>query len=502
MHCQKCRSPLRLDSSLEDLNPAAFKLLAGKSSKYDALFTITNHVDATVSPDASKSSRSRKQLPSYQQERLADYDAASQNARPASIKQSFIHPSRSRGKDPNMSFIMLTESQVLDSPTPKPKKQSSTTASLPQSQQTFLKDRTEATESIFEVLSSRSDIDHPICAECTEILVEGLQKRLAQANKERDAYVDFLRQANADIPSEEDVRQAEEEHQRAYKEEQSALDELQNLEREKAELEKEILGLDSVLHDLETREEKFWEQRNEHSMELTKYQNERDRVNNQFEFDSKQLQRLQRANVYNDTFAIGYDGYFGTINGLRLGRLPDRAVEWSEINAAWGHTCLLLATVAEKLHFQFFGFELKPMGSTSQILEYISRKPSGNRSNDTTSQDKKKVHELFTSGDYSLGIGLFSRKFDTAMVAFLECLKQLISHAENTQVMGPNGQPVVCPTIPYKIDKDVIGEASIKLAGFNQEVQWTKACKSMLICCKYLLAHASNISELGQRTDD
>lgn len=29
MLCQKCRTPLRLDSSLEGLNPAAFDLLVG-----------------------------------------------------------------------------------------------------------------------------------------------------------------------------------------------------------------------------------------------------------------------------------------------------------------------------------------------------------------------------------------------------------------------------------------------------------------------------------------
>lgn len=31
MYCQKCRTPLRLDSSLEDLNPAAYDLLVGES---------------------------------------------------------------------------------------------------------------------------------------------------------------------------------------------------------------------------------------------------------------------------------------------------------------------------------------------------------------------------------------------------------------------------------------------------------------------------------------
>lgn len=30
MHCQKCRTPLKLDSSLEDLNPAAYDVLVGR----------------------------------------------------------------------------------------------------------------------------------------------------------------------------------------------------------------------------------------------------------------------------------------------------------------------------------------------------------------------------------------------------------------------------------------------------------------------------------------
>ena len=30
MFCQKCRQPLKLDSSLEDLNPAAYDLLVCK----------------------------------------------------------------------------------------------------------------------------------------------------------------------------------------------------------------------------------------------------------------------------------------------------------------------------------------------------------------------------------------------------------------------------------------------------------------------------------------
>jgi beclin 1 len=38
------------------------------------------------------------------------------------------------------------------------------------------------------------------------------------------------------------------------------------------------------------------------------------------------LEKLERTNVYNDAFCIGHDGVFGTINGLRLGRVAGVAV--------------------------------------------------------------------------------------------------------------------------------------------------------------------------------
>src|SRR4051812_21835557 len=68
--------------------------------------------------------------------------------------------------------------------------------------------------------------------------------------------------------------------------------------------------------------------------------------------DVATLEKLERTNVYNDAFCIGHDGVFGTINGLRLGRVPgvpvslfffstlfnrrvwDTQVDWVEINAA------------------------------------------------------------------------------------------------------------------------------------------------------------------------
>lgn len=357
----------------------------------------------------------------------------------------------------------------------------------------------ETAARLFEILSSHSDIDHPICVECTDRLVNQLQKRLGNAARERDAYVGFLRQANTDIPTEEELGQARLELQKLQKQETVAMTNLESLEAQKAAMEAEILELDRQAHELDLDEEQFWAERNSFSQKLTGFQSERDRINNQYDHDSKQLERLRRANVYNDTFSIGHDGYFGTINGLRLGRLSERPVEWSEINAAWGHTCLLLATVAEKLSYTFKGYELLPMGSSSQIRQSKTPRTS---SNDPSHPVKQKfdTYKLSSSGEAIFNVGIFHREFDTAMIGFLECLRQLIQHAERTPIRLPDGTLVECPRIGYKIEKDKIGDNSIKLSGLgSQEESFTKACKLTLICCKFLLAHASTVNEIRRR---
>lgn len=147
-------------------------------------------------------------------------------------------------------------------------------------------------------------------------------------------------------------------------------------------------------------------------------------------------------------------------------------VEWSEINAAWGQTLLLLATVAEKLQFGFEGWRLKPMGSSSRI------------ENIDMQGDTPKVAgslELFSSGDLPIRLWMY-RKFDAAMVAFLDCLKQLGAFVETRDANLK---------LPYPIIKDKIGDACIRLA-FNPDEEWTRACKYTLTCAKFLLAHASN----------
>lgn len=401
-----------------------------------------------------------------------------------------------------MSFVMLTESQVV--PPAVVKSPEDTNPKRPQQEDTIGMDASqdegkamsqdmERASRLFEILSARSDIDHPVCVECTDLLVTGLQRRLEAATKERDAYVSFLKQVNAEIPTEDEVRESQEALANAREAEDAAIQELKKLEQEKLAVDEEIAQLEEEAQALDIEEEKFWSERNAFAMKLAEFQNVRDSVNLQYDHDTQLLEKLQRTNVYNDTFCISHDGKFGTINGLRLGRLSNVPVDWPEINAAWGHTVLLLQTVADKLGFKFANYDLQPMGSTSRIIKYETLPPPSMSRNSTASTrpQKKAVLELYSSGDMPLGLTFMHRRFDNAMVAFLECMRQLGEFVEQESARGnESGRGLA---LPYRIEGEKIGDVSIKL-GIAQDDAWSRACKFTLTCCKFLLAHASNVN--------
>ncbi|KAK4629691.1 Vacuolar protein sorting-associated protein 30 [Fulvia fulva] len=478
LRCQKCKTTLHIDGSLDSLNPASFKILADAAPALEP-----------KAPEAPRSAAAK--------ERRQLYNDVSKQAGPPMHKRTVTaNQGTPSGKQyPDMSYINISDSQVVPasqhdaftSPTRKKSVTKNSDSLNTANGETRMSREMESVMRLFEILSARSDIDHPVCSECTEILLEGLQRRQAGISRERDAYVDFLKKAQQDVPTDEEKAKTKRDLEDARQREKQALQELEALEAEKARMEDEIAALDAEAGELDEEEDQFWRERNAFAAELSAFQEERDSLQNQLAHDNKVLEALQRTNVYNDTFCIGHDGTFGTINGLRLGRTPEISVDWPEINAAWGQTLLLLTVVIEKLGLQLKGYELVPIGSTSKVtrLEY----PQIASTTDT--KPKKTIFELFSSGDLPLGLGFLHRNFDNAMVAFLECLRQIGEHVEHTT--PKSGSPGL--KMPYVIAKDKIGEVSIKLGSFGQEEQWTKACKYTLTCCKFLLAHASHVAD-------
>ena len=332
-----------------------------------------------------------------------------------------------------------------------------------------VEDITQAAE-VFAFLSEHCDVDHPLCSECPEAVLEGYQKQLAQHNDAAGLYEELLAQLSAEVSNEKGGEGAgpDQELEALRREEEALKVELLRSEEKRRQYSEELAKEREREAGLKREEEEYWRDFNEHQRQMLQFADDQLSVTYQLQYYTEQLERLKKTNIINATFHIWHNGYFGTINGLRLGRLQSVPVEWSEINAAWGQTIFLLNTLARMSGVTFERYRLVPYGNQS-IIEVLD--------------GKKKVLPLH----YTSGLRLFQEaKFDSAMVAFLDCLQQFKAHVETSS----KGEFA----LPYKIEKDRIGDDngyfSIKM-NLNSMENWTKALKYTLTDLRWALTWVS-----------
>ncbi|KAF8348382.1 beclin 1 protein [Amanita rubescens] len=454
--CQQCKEPLQLDASLIDLSPSAYDAIAANlPPASNARVTAELRQVAPHSPGSPGASWQRLNtangLPGHRSP-IGSYKTFATNFSPA--QRIFLKGKSARPQSPSSQVPEPPEqSEETELPNPSP-----------------LSHRLRSTARLFNLLSSRTDIDHPLCAECTQTLLSTLQRQLDETKKERDGYLAYEKELRREKERENQGSSKEDAEKKIEKlklEERQVVDQLKEAEREREQLEEELKQLELDEKALEAEEVEFWRAHNEQLLVSEQQVAQLASLRAAYATDAATLEKLERTNVYNDAFCIGHDGVFGTINGLRLGRVAGVQVEYAEINAAWGQMLLLLYTIARKLEFTFEQYRLIPMGSFSRI--------------EKTTGDKA-TYELYGSGDLHLGRLFHNRRFDLAMVAFLDCLKQLMDYIKS-QDSGVD--------FPHQISRDKIGDVSIKLQ-FNQEESWTRALRHVLLALKICLKWATS----------
>ncbi|KAJ7647372.1 autophagy protein Apg6-domain-containing protein [Roridomyces roridus] len=451
--CQQCKEPLEPDASLSDLAPSAYDMIVASLPP-----APIRHDSETVSQShATRASR-------------AVWEKSKNTASTSRSQRKQASPL------PNESFVLLQDSIVHSIPSPAPSPVAKKSASRAKQEEPSqpnpspLTHHLRSTVRLFNLLSSRTDIDHPLCAECTQILLVSLQRQLDETKRERDGYIAFEKEVRKERERDGQGMSKEEAEKKIEKlklDERLAMEQLKVAEQERMQLDEELRALEKEEKALEADESRFWHTHNDHLLSSEQLASQLASIRSAYASDSATLDKLERTNVYNDAFCIGHDGVFGTINGLRLGRVPGVPVEWAEINAAWGHSLLLLYTIARKLDCAFENYRLVPMGSFSRI--------------EKTNGDKAS-YELYSSGNLNMLQLLHNRRFDLAMVAFLECLKQVMDYVKAQD-----------PTVefPHQIVKDKIGDVSVKLK-FNQDEAWTRSLRHVLLALKICLKWATN----------
>lgn len=235
----------------------------------------------------------------------------------------------------------------------------------------------KVTSKLFDVLSDQSTVNHPLCEDCADFIIDTMDNQLKVLEDECKVYKEFLEnleKAKMQNATENDVNELKEEIEKCKKEEQDLIECLESTIDEKKSMEKEIEKQHDELVKVNEEANKSWCEYNYFKKRLFDCEDELRSLDNQLKYAETHLDKVKNTNIFASAFHIWHDGHFGTINGLRLGRLPTFSVEWSEINAAWGQVVLLLHSLAKKINLVFERYKLVPYGNHSFIQSLDQKK--------------------------------------------------------------------------------------------------------------------------------
>lgn len=206
--------------------------------------------------------------------------------------------------DPAMSFVMLTESQTVP---PQPASRNCHPSQVRASKDVSNdlvnsyqspSQQIEHENRLFDIISSRSDIDHPICIQCRDILSSSINARIATAAKERNAYLSFLEYLNDKAPTQ--VCDATSSLSSTRTAESNAVSLLLALEQEKSLLDAELAAAEAESLALDREEQIFWHSYNSTNSDLYSIEQNSEALNTAYDHDIRELDRLLRTSVMDD----------------------------------------------------------------------------------------------------------------------------------------------------------------------------------------------------------
>nr|AWV66641.1 beclin1 [Brachionus rotundiformis] len=454
--CQLCGASLTFDSNLNEAN---LKQLSTTYCQDDLDTVLSGNMDPemelSISPIGTgfNNDTERSSNTNFDDE----IDLSSKNFEPI-FKKSI---------PPRNFYLCPTTINIVDST-------SNNQSSINTDQTVDWHSKINSITALFDMISSTTNIDHPLCEECADRVVNELDNQCKIVDQEHKDYQGLIKRLNSQIPSDEEIKKLEKELAALDANETALQAELEKVEKEEDELNETKKKLIEDETNLLNEEQTYLLEYSNLKRQLVKLQENYESLENQHKNANFHYDRLRSVNVLNAAFHIWHSGPFGTINYFRLGTMPDDNVEWDEINAGLGQANLLLYCLAKKIKLEFKRFRLVPYGSFSYI-KVIENDPNypNFKIGDECNMYEVKGRKYFLIPD---------KKFYKGMMAFLDCIKQLEERIKTKDKQ-------FC--LPYKINGDKLEDKnssySVKFTSNSYE-HWTKALKFMLTNLKWSLA--------------
>ncbi|KAI6175878.1 Beclin-1-like protein [Aphelenchoides bicaudatus] len=320
---------------------------------------------------------------------------------------------------------------------------------------------------LLELLCNANSLDMPLCKECCASFSTDLDNQLKELELSCREYERIHRKLLQDrVDNPYDKENAKRELDALKAEETSLLESLADLEHTESDLIDQLNQKQDEQRKMTEQDDILYKKLRDNHRKLAELSDERHDLNTQIKYATEQRKSLLATNVLDMGFFIWKDGEYGTINGLRLGRLPNENVEWVEINAAFGQIAMLLVVMCQHVNLTLEGYEVVPCGSHSFIR--------------VTEPGKKMVeHRLYGSGSWK---PFGDDHLDHGIVSFVRCFCQLESKLKESN----KGVEI----LPYKIDgekiKDRDSDYNVR-THLNSAERWTKAMKCLLFDLKQVI---------------
>jgi len=154
---------------------------------------------------------------------------------------------------------------------------------------------------LFDLVSSTSDVDHPLCQECADSLLSILDHQLVQAEEECLEYKRFLskiaKEPKDDGPSSSDY--LEKELASLQLEEKQLKMELKDMLKQQEIIAQEIAEEKEEQKRVEQDEDKFWKLYSVHHHQQFQAVDEQSSLEHQLQFTQSNLDRLKVTNSFN-----------------------------------------------------------------------------------------------------------------------------------------------------------------------------------------------------------
>ena len=162
---------------------------------------------------------------------------------------------------------------------------------------------------LFDILSDQSDVDHPLCEECADFVIDQMDHQLRQLEDESKEYNDYLtslqsEQNTEQVVTEDEINELTEKLKSLETIEKQLIEELKETNEHQKKMDEELERQSTELQRLFAEEDKYWHEYNNVRNSIFTLDDEQQSVDNQLRYAQALFDKLKRTNVFNATFHI------------------------------------------------------------------------------------------------------------------------------------------------------------------------------------------------------